>query len=373
MTDYISPSIPISRGEVKQRMVDEFTARTGAVVAAGTTWDVFFDVIAGVAGDIGEEATEVTNLVFRRYGEVILKILPKQAVPATGTVTFTAVDTSGPYLVPAGTELSVAGLDGGRVSFYTNADATVPFGSLTVVGIPVVAGVLGEAGNGLTADAQLEASFEHIASVALTVATSGGVEAETDDEYINRLADESPLQAITLVLPDDFARYARNFPGVATALPIDLYNADTATANEPGAMTVAVRDASGHDPGSLIRTALQTALEDLSVSDLDVYVIPATYTNITVTLTVVALPGFDSTDVNNRAGIAVNEFLNPAAWGIPRIGEGRVWVDTPIVRYQDLVTVINNVEGVSHYTSLLVNGGTSDVTLAGPAATPLRV
>lgn len=373
MTDYISPSIPVSRGEVKQRMVDEFAARTGATVAPGTVWDVLFDVVAGVAGDVGEQTTEVTNLVFRRYGEVVLKIFPNQAVPATGTVTITAADTSGPYLIPAGSELSVAGLDGDRVAFYTTADATIAFGSTTVTGIPVVAGITGEVGNDLTSDARFEVSLEHITAVALTGPTVGGEDAETDDEYINRLADEAPLQGITLVLPEDFARFARNFPGVETALALDLYNGDTDATPEAGAITVAVRDAAGGDPGGTIRTALRDALDDLSVSDLDVYVIPATYTNITVNVTVVPRPGFDTGDVNTRADAAVDDFLDPARWGIPPVGDSRVWEDTPIVRFQDLVTAVNNVEGVSHYTTLTLNGGTADVTMTGPAATPHRV
>jgi hypothetical protein len=40
------------------------------------------------------------------------------------------------------------------------------------------------------------------------------------------------------------------------------------------------------------------------------------------------------------------------------------------VRFQDIVTTLNNVQGFDYYTSLTINGGTADVSLAGPGALP---
>jgi hypothetical protein len=43
------------------------------------------------------------------------------------------------------------------------------------------------------------------------------------------------------------------------------------------------------------------------------------------------------------------------------------------VRYLEVATVINNVDGVDHITDLTLNGGTADVPLDGVAPLPASV
>jgi hypothetical protein len=66
----------------------------------------------------------------------------------------------------------------------------------------------------------------------------------------------------------------------------------------------------------------------------------------------------------------VLDFLDRSRFGLPSSGDTREWLDVRIVRFQDIVTTLNNVQGFDYYTSLTINGGTADVSLAGPGALP---
>lgn len=245
-------------------------------------------------------------------------------------------------------------------------------GETTDIGqIEIIAVDPGPDATGLQADPQLEEPLAWYGSIVVEAPTVGGAEGETDVIYRNRLADSAALMARTLVIADDFARDARtNFPLIERALPLDGYNPGDSTFGNGGYMTVAVVNDAGLDPGSTARDAGEVAQQALAISGMVVNWIAATYTAVTVVFAAVSYEQFDPVAVEAAAEAAVLEFLSPAQWGLPPFGDQRDWLNTPTVRYRDVVAAIENVEGLDYTTSVTVNGGTADVTLTGAAPLP---
>lgn len=150
-----------------------------------------------------------------------------------------------------------------------------------------------------------------------------------------------------------------------------------ATSGNARTVTVAAVDEAGNAPTGAATAAGTALLEaDREVNFL-VFVIGPHYTTIDVSFTINVADGFQAADVEERAELAVADFLNPAHWGLPTSGDQRAWVNEPTVRYNDLAWVIRNVQGVRHLVTgslqFCVSGGTpaaTDVTLDGVAPLP---
>jgi hypothetical protein len=374
MTRYIIEPIPVDRGAVRSVIDDEITtAIPGLEIPPGSALDVMVDTFAGASAEDRQLFTDVLAIIFRYSGEKIDKVTQNAAIAATGVSTWTRTSADevavGARTVLAGTEISVTGLDGEPFYFQTDADFTFADGVLTTSSgaVGLIATIAGEDGNGLQAGAQPSETLPWLDTITLTAPTSGGVDAEDDDDYLDRLADTRPLRATSLLLPEDFGRFARNQSGIDRALVLDDFNGTTTQA---GHITVIPIDSDGAALAGGDMTTLQTAIEAATATGLLVHVIAPTYTAITVVFTGQAVAGWDPDDVEDRAEQAVLDFLDPARWGLPQSGDERAWIDTPTVRFQDVSAVLNGVEGFDYWTALTVNGSTSDVAMTTPGALP---
>jgi hypothetical protein len=195
--------------------------------------------------------------------------------------------------------------------------------------------------------------------------TAGGADAEDDDTYQNRLADRLTLLANTLVIPSDFETWARGDTGVDRALAIDNYDS-TIPGAANGHITVALVNELGASVGSTVKAQVLAEFVANVQSNLTPHVIDAGYNVLAVVFAGKALPGYVASDVLSRATAALQALVNPANWGLPQTGDQRLWVDTPIVRFQDLVTALNNVEGFAYYAAPT---GTATTTNASPNLT----
>lgn len=103
-------------------------------------------------------------------------------------------------------------------------------------------------------------------------------------------------------------------------------------------------------------------------------VIDATYTDVDVDAPATALAGFDTSIVEDSIVAAISDYLSPANWGIPSGDSTRkLWRNVTTVRRNELIALVNSVEGVDYVGNLrLALGGdplgTVDITLDGPAA-----
>jgi hypothetical protein len=376
VTTYLSDPIPVDRGSIRAQIDARALELLPSLdtTSPGTTYDVLADVFAGLHAEALTTLTQMLAIAFRGSMEKTDRTIQRDAVQATatGTLTRTAADAAaGERIVDAGTEFNLQGADGNPVAFQTVNDETFTGTDDDITGVDLVAVLGGNGGNGLSTvlgPAQTVAWYQ---SLALGAATSGGEDGETDDEYLDRGADEKPGRAFTIVLPDDLARYLRNQPSVGRVQVVNNYNADTSTANVGGHITAIVVDDDGAALAGGTMTTLEASAQEIAVTDGEIHVTGPTDTLITVVFTGVAHSAFDASDVETRAEAAVLDFLDRSRFGQPDFGDEQAeWLDIRTVRYQDLVTVLNNVQGFDHYTSLTVNGGTADITMTGPGALP---
>jgi hypothetical protein len=257
-------------------------------------------------------------------------------------------------------------------------DFTIPAGQTVAAAVAVQAVEPGAAASGITGAVETLDQLDFISGVTLNAATSGGADAETDDEYLDRLSDLLTLLTPRPILAPDFSLLVqREIPGIARATAIDLYNASTQTGNQPRCVTVVPVDASGNPCSATIKNQALALLQSAREVNFLVFVADPTYTTIDVAFQVMAYPGNLAADVAARVTAALTNYLSPQNWGLPTFGDPstRSWINDTTVRYLELAQVVNAVEGVHYIVSLTFakagqTKGTADVTMTGIAPLP---
>jgi hypothetical protein len=370
MTDYLTFDIETDPDTLAQDAFDYLADRVPGWQPSDGNLDTWIiEATARMAAEVADVAAVVPASIFRAFGASIVGLPAQEATNASAASTWTVRDASG-YTIPAGTPVGITGPDGTVVAFETVADALVAPGQ-TTKSVPLVATDAGAAGSGLNGAISRLDSLDFVTLVTLDGVTSGGVDAEADVDYLARLSSTLRLLAPRPILPNDFAVMARSVAGVGRTLAIDGYNPDSGTFNNERTIAVAVADSTGEAVSSGVRDAVDALLQAQREVNFVVRVISPTYTAIAVTFTAVRYPGFDTVDVHDRAIAALTEYLSPANWGTPDSGDAAdAWLLTPVVRYLEVASRLNQVEGLNYLTALTVNGGTVDVALAGAAPLP---
>jgi len=214
--------------------------------------------------------------------------------------------------------------------------------------------------------------LDFVTVVTLNAVTTGGVDAETDDDYLNRLSAELTLLAPRPILPQDFALFTRSIPGAYRAVAIDLYDPGPPVVTpKDRCVTIASADINGNPVSASIKQQIDDLLQSNRELNFKISEVDPTYTTIAVTYSVKALAGQNLTSVKSDVDTALTNYLNPATWGV--VGtDPRSWNQTTTVRYLELAQVINQVQTVDYIVSFTfgIQGqalGTADVSLAGVA------
>lgn len=369
MPEYIDPPIESDPDDLAADAFDYLVSNLpGWVPYDGHLESWLVEALARVVSEAARVASAVPTSIFRYFGESILGVDPVDAEPATASSTWTMVDDAG-YTVPADTVVAYRMAGDHLIGFRVVESVVVPPGDTATAADAVTLRAVEAGVNGNLPEAgpvELVDGLAYVDSITGT-SPSGGVDGESDSEYLNRLATELELLAPRPILPRDFAVMARRTAGVHRALAIDNYDPDTDTHDNERMVTVAVVDEDG--------AALDVAVRDDVAADLDarrevnfvVHVIDPTYTTVNVTFTVVVDDGWDTTDVETRTVEVVTAYLDPANWGGGEESPPAWRLSSDTVRYLEVASVIDAVEGVNYVETLTVNGGTVDVDLAGVA------
>lgn len=176
-------------------------------------------------------ASDVQDDIFRYFGAVLMGIPPRDSVQAVANTTWTMKDNAG-YTIQAGTNVAILDSEGTSFPFYVVSDVVVPPGSTTTAVGAVTIRALnpGTESNALGGPGVIiplidVKDFVAQNGVVLTGATTGGVDAETDTDYLNRLVRKLQRLSQRPILPQDFADAAFDASTeVARAVAIDLYN-----------------------------------------------------------------------------------------------------------------------------------------------------
>jgi hypothetical protein len=192
----------------------------GWVPSEGHLEVALLEAFAQMAAETAQVAAQVPIAIFMYFGQLV-GILPEAGVAASAPSTWTAVDDAG-YTVPAGTQIGIQVTGTDLELFETVADAVIPPGETSVSDIELVAINVGTADNGIEASPVVPVdTLAFLESIATTDVTSGGIDPETQDDYINRLSAELQLLTPRPILPSDFSALAPQTVGVFRALTID--------------------------------------------------------------------------------------------------------------------------------------------------------
>ena len=340
----------------------------GFELAEGHLEGWLIEALARIAAEVAFVASDVPTQVFSGFGQQILGISPAEGAAATLTSTWTVLSAAG-YRIPAGTVVGYRTSGDTAVLFATTADIDVPPGSTTVAGVQLTAVEPGFAGNGVPSGVQLELidTLSYVTSVTATSTSAGGVDAETEGEYRDRLAAELQLLSPRPILPGDFAVLARRVPGVARAVGISGYNPDDETTNNERYVAVAVVDELGEPLPDAVKDAVVAYLDGLREVNFVVAAADPTYTTIDVDYSVIVATGYASADVLDAVGAVIAAELSPATWA----GGPDDWraQDTTVGLFA-VAALIASVPGVARVLTVELNGSAADVVLTGAAPLP---
>lgn len=320
-------------------------------------------VLLEVLSEVTAEAVYAINRLPGAQLEILLRLFGLTrdlGGPATATVTFT---TTGSGTIPQGTRLQVPVGDGfDPVEFTTDAD-------LAVVGSPSGTGTVGATAteatdlpNGVVAGTTVVVldALPIVDSAALASTVAGGRGPEDGAAFKTRSSRRLQRLVTTLVQPEHFTAAALERPEVGRAFAVDNYRASTSS-TVAGYVTVAVTDALGAALTAPQRAAVAADLDMQAQANLGVEVIDATRTSVNVTATVRVEPGADPATVEAAAEAALAAYLSPATW--PWAG---------VVRRNELIALLEGVEGVAYVDAGHPTTPAGDVALSGiaPLAQP---
>jgi hypothetical protein len=340
---------------------------------ASPEWKMFL-AFASIAAEVIILAFNVPEQVSFFTGQVVYQTLPFQPTRAEATSTWKALDTLG-HAIEAGTEVLVTPAGGTPVAFEVKATVEIPPGSTeTTAGqVKLVAIEPGTEGN-VTGPAEPSVGETWIDTVTIVSAGKGGEEGETIEHYVRRIYSLAKIIKPQPILPEDFANFVRLLvPGVARCLAIDLleleanYTNKVAAEGQERCVTVIPLTEAGESPVLSILEEAFSVLTAAREGSFKPFIGLPTFTEIEFHVVGVAAKGYSTTDVEARVVTALEELVNPATCGVPSSGDTTSWVKKSILRYQDAITAVNNVQGFAYYTTLEVNKGKVDIALPGIA------
>lgn len=322
--------------------------------------------MADMVSEARDVASDVPVDIIRYLGSSLFGVPPIAATPAYVDTTWN-VDASGAIReIAEGTVVFIEGLDGEPVYFEVVDTVTVPAAATSVTNVTIQATEDGADGSnlgGVGETVEQVDTTDWVNSVVMLGITQGGQDEEDIDDYLDRLARHLTLLTPRPILARDYALLARELArieGLETrVLAIDNYNPADGTTNNERMVAVGIMDIEGADLPAPVKTSVDAQLQAMREVNFIVNVVNPSRTTVDVTFAIKTRTGYDATETLATAVQAVKDYLSPASWGTDTDSEIGSWVSQTVVRHQDISTVINNVPGVSHWTTLTIglNGG----------------
>lgn len=177
------------------------------------TW--MLEAMARIGSEIMRLAAQVPKEIFKFAGEDLFRVLPVEAQSAVASTTWTMNDSAG-YTIDAGSLVGIRTSGNELVAFQTVVEIVIPPGQTVNSNVSIIAVEEGEAGSGLGdvgEGMELIDQLTFVSSITLNAPTSGGEDAESTDEYLDRLKEVLSLLTPRPVLAKDYAPVARSYIG----------------------------------------------------------------------------------------------------------------------------------------------------------------
>jgi hypothetical protein len=378
MPDYIlaAGSTPTA-AEILQGMIDDYQARVpGWRPNEGDPLTIFMAIIALRHSVLLNIFQQVKAGVYVDFGTSVAGVPFRDATYATvdAQATIGAAFVGEPHEIPAGLRVQLEGPEG-PVGFQV-AEAVNTLAGEPTATIVLRAEEPGSEGSGLTGEVKIADPREWLQSITLLSDTAGGEDAESEASYRDKLVRKERRDSPTIITAVDGEEAILEIPGVGRCLILNNYvpkiGEEPAKEGVPGAFTIVPLDPAGENVSGPIKAECLAVVEAERLLDLQGYVIDPTRTNIAVAYHFTVNPGWDPAGVKTAADAAVTQYLSNASWGNTSTAGGVTnWEEDLLVRYGELYTVLNNVQGLNHVTALTINGvANADAVLAGPGALP---
>lgn len=374
---FIRYPIEVNPDTLAQSVYAYIQARSPQWSPNDTELDVWIiQALTALVAENREMISDVSADIYRDFGATMVGLAPIDATPSTITSTWVMINNAG-HTIPAGTQVGILDSAGNVIPFETTADVIILAGSTTAAGVTLRstnpgAETAGLAGAGVAL--QLLDVLDFVSTVTANSTSTGGVDAESDTDYLNRLVNFITLLSRRPILPNDFAILGRNVAGVYRIVIIDGYNpAAGGSYNNPRMITFAALDAAGANVSAPVKADVAALFAANREVNFVINSMDPNRNQVDVTYTAKTLPGYDPVAVKASINANLAAFLNPITWGNDSPGDPRSWVDKNSVRYSDVGAVISNTEGVDYWSALTIGihlSGLSaaDVALVGPAA-----
>jgi hypothetical protein len=316
-------------------------------------------------------SAEVVNAINRipaATTEVLLQLFGltrSDGVKATATLSLTFTETA---TLPAGTEfLYVNAVTGVSYIFTLDADAslTVTAPAETATGtFAVTAQTVGTAYN-FSADGSsltlLARTATFLESASFSVSPSGGSNAESDEAYFSRAVTLLASYTSASTTADQVKYYASANKTYANRVGVfnrRRYRDRDTTADSygfhDGSVLVAVGQTVSNAASATAEltvsasnlTDLYESLDERTPSGLTIDVMSAELAEIDVTATVQKKTGFTASTVQTAITNALKAYIEPNTWDF----------DHSTVRRNEIIALIDGVEGVDYVSSLTMNG-----------------
>lgn len=382
MSGYIESPLVTDPNELATEAIRYLMENVPGWVPAEASLEVWhIQTLARLVAEARDVASAVPKSIFRFYGKNLIGLAPIDDAPASVTTTWTMRDTQG-YTVHEGTVAAFRTAGDELIPFVVTETFTVSPGvAATKPGQVVMRalepgsfanGLGGTVGSTTSSIMEIVDALAFVDTISASSPSSGGVDAEDDETYLDRLHEELQLLTPRPILPRDFAILARRTPGVYRALAIGEYDPATDTYNNERTVAVAIVGRDGEVLGNDIRLAVTRHLESLREVNFVVHVMDPSYTVVGVTARIQSLPGYDPARVRLDAIAELRRVLDPGVWGGGDLTPPEWRATSNRVRYTEIAALLDRVPGVDYTdtASLRINGSSGDVILVGAAPLP---
>lgn len=327
-------------------------------------------VAAYMAADLRQLVRDAGAAAYAGFGQQVLQNPQLYDAPSQIVTTWTALDDVG-HVIPAGTQVSYPGSGSTPLTFTTRGDITINTGETQATDIVMLSDQTGAYTNNVPAGPlEVQGSIIWLDNVVATSAATGGQDAESDEDYRNRLVGFTRQMGQTLVLPMDYA-YAAQQASTAVYRAYAVPNYD-ATSPSPAAVDRAISvfllNRSGLPVAGDVATDVQARLAAKREANFRVIVTDGSgnavapgYVNVSVTATVVTSTGFSQAAVKAACEQVLTDYLDPATWD-GGLSSPPTWSGRTVIRPHDLAAQLTLVPGVDHVDALAIGGGAVKIT-----------
>ena len=310
----------------KARFAEDVILRALSVVFPAYSYGAYVDLHAATRGLQRRAATKATGTV--QVKGQIGTVIPKDSIFTTSGSTY-------------------------EDSLIFRSQEEITIGSNGIANIPVICDTPGVSGNVKANTIVISASAfsSPLTSVTNPSATSGGTDKETDESLIARIAEYDSSRDVSYVgSVSDYKRWAKEVPGVGDAVVIPA-------TDDTGMVTIVLTGSDGNPASPALCQDVYYYIMGSSEDDRKasinalLTVSPPTVERITISATI-------EVDANSNIDTIRADFLTQIQSYLAAAA------DDGVVRISEVGRILKSISGVTDYSSLMINDGTTNIILA---------